>query len=817
MGDDKVKSHKYQWQLVCVVFFLSGAAGLIYEISWSRQIGLLFGHTIQAASIVLASYFSGMAVGYWLGASWSNRVAPLKGYAIAEFVVAGWAFMIPIVLGISEATYFAQMLTSQSAVWQTALRAGFSFLLLLPGTIALGVTLPMMAAYFSNDIQLDGPIKNSSSELTTARIAFAYAINTAGAFVGVLVATFGLLVFVGVSKSSYLAAGLSVVCGTLTLVLNKRFDTPGVKNREPLKVNGAITSKSIENESKQKLWLALSVLSGFGTLALQVLYSRMFSLVFHNSTYTFGIVVAVFLASLAAGAGMASALQKRFCVTWLVGLVAGLGAIATASSVILFVSITELKYFSYGNSFATYITGSVGLVAIVVAPAVACLGAMLPLVWKLAGANDSAGEIVGQMTAANTIAAALGALIASFCLLPFVGLWQSIVFVAVLFLMAGLSLLLKQRSFKTSFMIGLLFILASSFALSSPIDTMLGGKKYQEQLIKRWQSSYGWIDVVQRTDTGAMKVRQNLHYRFGATGNNAREYRQAHIPLLLHPNPKEVLFMGLGTGLTAGGAVPHDSVQMINAVELIPEVIDAARFLADHNYNLVDHEKVTVHVDDARHHLLATSKKYDVIISDLFVPWESESGYLYTVEHYQVALKRMNEGGLFCQWLPLYQVGEREFESIANSFATVFPETSVWWGQMSSSGPVIALIGTNKTLKVDSYRLDARLRGLWREIGTVDSSIATPQNVWDHYIGDWDAEPSLKRNPYRLNTDEHPRVEFLTPISIRNRRMIQRESLDLYFEKVLSKLTSTAVLSGAKENQNEKNMRHDRQRARLSQ
>jgi len=121
----------------------------------------------------------------------------------------------------------------------------------------------------------------------------------------------------------------------------------------------------------------------------------------------------------------------------------------------------------------------------------------------------------------------------------------------------------------------------------------------------------------------------------------------------MHRNPQDVLFLGLGTGLTAAGAIPHQEVRHITAVELIPEVVEAVRFLADYNFDVVDHEKTRIVCDDARHYLLATEDKFDVIVSDLFVPWESESGYLYTVEHYEVAATRMKEGGLFCQWLPL--------------------------------------------------------------------------------------------------------------------------------------------------------------------
>lgn len=550
----------------------------------------------------------------------------------------------------------------------------------------------------------------------------------------------------------------------------------------------------------------LSALSGFGTLALQVLFTRMFSLVFHNSTYTFGIVVAVFLATLALGAAIASWLQRRVAARRMVGVVTGLGAVATAASVIVFVRLTGLQYFIYGDSFTQYMSGAVVLVTVVIAPGVICLGMLLPLVWGMASSTGGVGRMVGMLTCANTVAAAGGALAANFCLLPWLGLWESIVLVSILFFIAASVLLWRENQKKTAYVLGLVLVVVSAIVLNSPIESESNRIKYGERLVQRWNSAYGWIDVVQNDKSGAFKIRQNLHYRFGATGSNAREFRQAHIPLLLHENPEEVLFLGLGTGLTAGGAIPHSEVKSIVAVELIPEVIEAARGLGTHNYNVVDDPKVEMFVDDARHYMLAHGRRYDVIVSDLFVPWESETGYLYTVEHYRVAAQRLKPGGMFCQWLPLYQVGEREFKSIANSFASVFPHTTIWWGQLDSRFPMIAFIGTDAAVEIDPARLEARLKKLVQNVGTVDPSISSVERFWEQYVGDWVLERSAD-----LNTDEYPRVEFLTPISNRNKRMLRRRVFERFYDEVFATLpVGSATLVG--EELDSESHRRDRDR-----
>lgn len=777
---------------------MSGAAALVYEISWSRQIGLLFGHTIHAASVVLATYFAGMAIGYWLGAKWSLRVRPLIGYAIAEIIVAIWACLIPLILGWTESSFAASWMTSPSFAMQTLIRVVFSFFLLLPATISLGITLPMMATYYSTSGT--GDLTDSAN---VSSVSFGYALNTAGALAGVLFAIFYLLVNVGVIASSYLAAGLSLVCALLAIAISRSSIHPVAKHPDTL-----------PNQTKQPVTklalglLTLSGLSGFGTLALQVLYTRMFSLVFHNSTYTFGIVIAVFLASLAIGAFFAGVFQRWMSAGRLAGIAIGLGGIAVTTSVSLFVLQTELKYFKSGNSFSQYMLGSTWLVTTVVAPPVVLLGMLLPLVWKLAGTIANSGKVVGQLTSFNTIAAAIGAASASFLLLPWVGLWESFVAIAAVFVSVAFILLWK---FKLTWVGSLLFlgmIVAAFFTLRSPIEAEYLQKTLGEKIIQRWNSPYGWIDVVRLERSGAYKIRQNLHYRFGRTGDNAREFRQAHIPILLHKQPHDVLFLGLGTGLTAGGAVPHSDLDRIVIVELIPEVVEAAGTLADFNNNVIAHPKTEIHIDDARHFLLATDRKFDVIVSDLFVPWESESGYLYTVEHYQVARRKLKDDGIFCQWLPLFQLGQNEFESIANSFTSVFPHTTLWWARLDGSKPVLALVGTEKVLHIDSGELNSRLAKLWQEIGIQDPAINTVNRFWDHYSGDWN-EP----NSIPLNTDEHPRVEFLTPVSNRDRVLLSRHILKKYFKETLANLpVGSARLIGVDEDEaNER--RRGRQRA----
>ena len=750
-----------------LIFFLSGTAALIYEVSWARQVGLLFGHTIHAAAVVLTAYFAGLSVGYAIGGWMALRVQPLRAYAVAEFAAAGWACLIPLLLS-AAGTSESALLHHPGPAAQLALRWAFCFLVLLPATAALGATLPLIAEWLS-----------PAGRPAGARVTAAYAANTAGAVVGVVAATAWLLVNVGVVGSGFLGAGLSVACGLAALILHR------IERR--LAGDASESDAPCESERPAAWELVPAALSGFGILALEVLYTRLFSLVFHNSAYTFGAVLAAVLIALALGSLIAGRAVRVVEPRALVVGAAWAGGVATVVSMVVFVRITGLEYFRSGDGFAAYMAGAFGLVALVVLPPVAALGTILPAVWHRDPPDSSgAGRLVGRTTVVNTLAAAAGAVCASFVLLPHLGLWASFVFVAALFVLPAVVTLAGRRPV-AAILSGLAFVFLTVPLLSPPGPERWAATRDDEVLVRRWDSAYGWVDVVKAPD-GAMKVRQNMHYRFGTTGADApRAYRQAHVPLLLHPRPTDLLFLGLGTGLTAAGALPHPEVERAVVVELVPEVVDAARLLVDANRGVVDHPKVEVRVGDARHFLQATDRRFDVIVSDLFIPWESETGYLYTVEHYRTAKRRLKPGGLFCQWLPVYQLGPRELEMIADSFAAVFPDVSLWWGHLDARRPIVALIGGDAPLAADASRVEDRLERLWKAI-PVDGEIRTARDVFGLYLGHW--QP---RRPDRLNTDEHPRVEFLTPVSHRDQALLHGDALRRYYDDVLARLPDRSV------------------------
>lgn len=762
--------------LAMVLFFLSGAAALVYEISWTRQIGLIVGQTADAAAIVLASYLGGMALGYLLGERWRSRVPPLRGYAVAELSVAAWACAVPLLLVLSESRLISAVLASDQTTIRMATRAVFSAAVLLPGTIALGATLPFMAAFVTTD-----------DRRSASAVPLAYAMNTAGAFAGVLAATFWLLAHAGVRASSLLAAGCSGVCGVAALVLGH------CDSSRPTSSNSSHGPKdpSCHALPGSLRWPAVAALSGFGTLALEILYTRLFSLVFHNSTYTFGVVVAAFLLSLAVGSAAVAGFSRRFSTEALICFGGLGGAAAIPGSVMLFVRMTGFRYFHFGDTFHSYVAGAFGLALLVVAPPIALLGMILPAAWKAAAAHPSNTESVGRLAAINTFAGAAGALLAALFVRPWLGLWGAFWLVAAL--MAGIPLVAGiHRRMTYGITVGLSVLFGGLLMTTTATRALESGLDAGKDVVRRWESAHGWIDVVRDKRNQSFQVRQNLHYGHGFTGTTAvRERRQGHLPLLLHPQPEEVLFLGLGTGITASAVPAHLDVRRATIVELIPEVVEAARELSEFNEGVVDAPNVEVRIDDARHFLATSGRQFDVIVSDLYVPWESETGYLYTVEHYTLVREQLKAGGLFCQWLPLYQVGTREFELIADSFAAVFPSTELWWGQIDSRRPIIALIGTHAPLRVASHDLNSRIAAVESLSNGSDPYLASATLFRELNAGAWP-----RRLDRLLNTDEHPRVEFMAPVSQRQSTLLQGRRLRAWFDEVLPKLSEPAQLDG---------------------
>jgi spermidine synthase len=276
-----------------------------------------------------------------------------------------------------------------------------------------------------------------------------------------------------------------------------------------------------------------------------------------------------------------------------------------------------------------------------------------------------------------------------------------------------------------------------------------------ETLHETWEGNHGVIAVVGRGADLRLKV--DNQYSVGGVASREAEERQARIPLSLHPAPKRVFFLGMGTGITAGAAL-ETAVEKVVTAELIPEVVSAARkHFEPYTHGLFTDPRSTIVVNDGRNHLLGSQDTYDVIVSDLFVPWHAGTGSLYTIEHFRLVRSRLRPGGLFAQWLPLYQLSKQEFLIIARTMVEAFPQVTLWRGGLFSQRPIVALVGSEES-PLDFSPLARPRAGL---LGREEIGLLYAGNLGQ-------GRDLLAEVP--VNTDDRPLIEYLAPVTERDEK-----------------------------------------------
>jgi spermidine synthase len=364
---------------------------------------------------------------------------------------------------------------------------------------------------------------------------------------------------------------------------------------------------------------------------------------------------------------------------------------------------------------------------------------------------------LGHLVAANTLGALAGAVAAPFVLLPLVGPWRAF---AVLGLAYGVASLFVPSADRRSRMLrdgvlalGWLAILALASPLALPAVTPEAG----ETLVYQVTTPSGSVAVIERD--GERLIRSDNHYNLGGTAQVLHQERQGHLPLLLHPDARRVAYLGSATGISAGAATLHP-VTGVTLVEIAPGVTDAARrYFRTANRQVHEDPRTRIVLDDARSFLRASSERFDVIVGDLFVPWRSGTHALYALEHFQAARARLDSGGLFCQWLPLYQLTPDEFRVIAATFLDAFPESAVFRGDFYGSFPIAALVGW-RDRPAPSREVSAAAARMATIPGFEDRWLRDPVGFWSLYVGPLaPLAPELRDVP--RNRDDRPRLAYL--------------------------------------------------------
>jgi spermidine synthase len=721
---------------------LSGLAGLGWQMVWTAQLGAVLGHEMVAVLAVLAAFFGGLAIGaLTLGRAVARSRFPGRGYAACELAIALWGasfvWISPGLMGIWADWVGAQ----PSALRHWLLAFVGPFLLLLPATMAMGATLPAA----------ERMLGARDSVPASTPLGGLYAANTAGAVAGALLSAFWLVPAFGLLRTGLLCSGLNLLCAVAALAWW----------RVPVAPAGRPGFAGLGRVSRSLWTLAATGLLGIG---FEVFAVRLLSQVTENTVYSYAFVLAVYLLGTAIGAAGyqmarqrlagridAATLERELLTALALAVAIGGWVLGWADALVAWPSR------AFGPGLLTALAGEGAAALAALLPPTLLMGALFSHLCARALAD---GDALGSAVAVNTVGAALAAPVAGVLLLPLLGARVGIALLALAYL-----LLVPTRRFRLPAAATAGVALALCFAPRLGWGGASGGPAFVDvppggRVLSHREGVMAAVSVIEDAD-GVARLRINNRQQEGSSASGIGDARLAWLPLLLHPQPRRALLLGLGTGATADAAA-EDARLQVDVVELLPEVVAAAAEFPRSAPRPARPPRVIV--GDARRYVRSAGARYDVIVADLFHPARSGSGALYTVEHFAAVRERLADGGVFCQWLALHQMDLSTLRSIVAAFLQVFPEADAVLAGNSLSTPVLGLIAHPQSPRLELSAIRSRLAdpqgaerraalGLADEFAVLGSVVAGPSAL-AAFAGDAPA-----------NTDERPRVAHRAPFA----------------------------------------------------
>jgi spermidine synthase len=646
------------------LFFLSGACGLIYQVLWLRLLALVFGVTVYAASTVLAAFMAGLALGSAIAGRLLSRVRrPLLVFGAAEILIGLSALVTPIALDAASVIYQQlHRLNPESLAMITFARLVTGFAVLLVPTMLMGLTLPVLSA--------SSIVRGSAFG---ARVGALYAINTAGAVTGAVVAGFYLIGAIGIARAFQVGAAINIAVGLLAIGLSRRVDADMAAVIPEAQPARGDESRFVPSG---RVLGAVVAISGFVALALEIVWFRMLVQYLAATTYAFTTMLATVLAGIAIGGAIAARLLKRTrdWALWLATIQMATAALCLASAVFL--------GWSYNAGWRT--SGDWQASAVAILPVTILMGLGFPIALHLAAAPKAGDQIgavaqrVGRIYSLNVLGAIIGALVSGFAILPSLGTRRALVAMAAVYGASALLLAIGHPQRRRLLI-----------ALAAPAVVFLGLiPRVPDPFAAAYERRYGrdmrefWREEGAQTAVSvhASNFRRSLYLDGLHQANDGPEMVQlhrtiGHLPLVLHPNPKEALVIGLGGGATSGAVSQHRGTR-VQIVELSESVRKAAPFFAHVNYDVLNQPNVRIRVDDGRNFLLLSGETFDVITADIIQPIHAGAGNLYSREYFSLVRRALKPGGIALQW-----IGHRpptQYKLIMRTFLDVFPDATLW-------------------------------------------------------------------------------------------------------------------------------------------
>ncbi|MDG9881842.1 fused MFS/spermidine synthase [Pseudomonas sp. GD04058] len=758
--------------LASTLLVVSGAAGLIYQVLWIKQLSLVVGVEVQAISAGISAFFAGLALGgWWLGRHADRLQRPVRLYALLELAVAVLGVAATLALGASAGP-FARL---QNLVGPLAWLLPFA-LVGIPAFL-MGGTLPVLVRALTNDTNAVG---RAGGQL--------YAANTAGAILGTLLAAFFLLPQLGVLASAKAAALCNLLAAAGALWWLRDTGSAAV-NEE---TNQALRSRG------SRLALALYAVAGGVALGYEVIWSQAIVPFMSTRAFAFAVVLSSYLAGLMLGSALIARRVHRLRDPWacfalliaaagLIALleIAGLGRWLIALQTQAEAAVLALGGSALGGMSARF---AVAALSIVLLPTT-LLGAAFPLALHLASERGHVGRDVGSVVALNTLGGIIGVTLAGFVLVPQFGLVRSLGLLGVLAGLVALIAVLASQGTARKMRAAVPVIALASLVLAvltppQRLAELLPGAR-NGTLVFYEEGRGGTVAVVEQQKRQG-SFRRLYIQGVSNTGDAMPSLRymrlQALLPLLIHNGePRSALVIGLGTGITAGALLRYPGLERRVVAELLPAVVKAAP-LFQGNYQATEDPRLDLRLRDGRRELLVSPQAYDLITLEPPPPSAAGVVNLYSRDFYQLAAARLNEHGIVAQWLPLPTQNEDDSRALVRSFLDVFPHASLWTSEFHE----MLLVGSLQPLKLDAARIAERLRqpevrDTLAAVG-VDSPAAllatwvTDRHGLERFAGDaaavTDDQPRIEYAPW-VRSDEIVRVlpgllALATPVPLEN-------------------------------------------------
>lgn len=750
------------------LFFLSGACGLVYQVVWARMLTVVFGATVLAVSTVLSAFMAGLALGSFLLGRRVDRVRrPLRVFALLEAGIGSYALLFPTLCGGigSSAAGLLPALGPEGGALYPALRFATSFALLLVPTALMGATLPVLTKFVVRRLSDVG-----------IGVGLLYGLNTLGAVAGVVLITFFLMEALGLETSTYAVAAVNFTVAAVAWLIDRRLPVAAAQATEAAAPQRRADSTPAPAGSPVLPGYLLAVvmagfgLSGFAALGYEVAWLRLLIVTFQaNTHYDFSIILIAFLLGISLGSFACSRyLRRGRDLLSLFGVMEILIGLMGICSVFLFVWSTEwIESVVQSRSWWQYRLGMFSLAFAIMFVPTLLMGALFPVVSRInTRALQRLGRGVGDAYAVNSLGSIGGSVVTGFVLIPAFGTEGAFRALGLLNLAVGLAVLLLHPGFRSRARKGIVVgaalaaaVLAVALGPRDVLRRIAQPSRPGAELVFYSEGREGVVTVV--AQPGYREMQFNRGNQVPSDFPSLQLFRLlGHLPLLLHEDPQEVLVIALGGGIALGSVAQHD-LKEVECVEMVPDVLEAAREeFGPFNHRVMERLEdlpIDIVIDDGRNYLLTRSRKYDVITGDATHPSTTDSWVLYTREFYQLCRAHLAEGGIFAQWLPYHALRIEDFKTVLRTFGGVFEHATLW-----HTSNYALMVGTTQPLRIDMERLERAFDhpsvresleevGLGRPIDLLSCFLLDEVSFSD-YVGGG-----------AVNTDDHPYLSFASP------------------------------------------------------